>query len=310
MAQRELVSVIIPCFNYGKYLREAITSVLDQSYGSVEVVVVNDGSTDDSLEVARSFGDSIRLIDQQNQGRSTARNVGIEAARGTFIKFLDADDKLDPRCIQLQVDRMGSEDSLNEARTMVFYDESDEVCLHEGCVPEVDMWWRLSEGYAFPAGGPLVRKEALGPVRYRPQIWFGEDNLFWSDLWLRLGKPQRLPFVEDAVAYIRFHETNSWRQSKPVDRLKFLIPLIDSWGDYPFSRPEVKDVCVTRLERNFRQWRYANAGEIRVIGQTVRVLSKLKGVSRPRVVANFVGWRAQAAMDKMKRILARNPTSC
>lgn len=87
-----LVSVVIPNFNYAKYVAQAIDSVLAQSYPEIEVIVVNNGSTDNSSEVLRAYGDRIRLIEQENLGQSGARNSGIKQARGEFVAFLDADD--------------------------------------------------------------------------------------------------------------------------------------------------------------------------------------------------------------------------
>jgi glycosyltransferase involved in cell wall biosynthesis len=88
------VSIITPCFNGGKYLRQTIESVLAQSQPSLEMIVIDDGSTDDSAAIAESFGPPVRVIRQPNQGESIARNRGIGEARGTHLLFLDADDLL------------------------------------------------------------------------------------------------------------------------------------------------------------------------------------------------------------------------
>lgn len=87
-----LVSVIIPVFNGEQYLREAVESVLGQSYRSIEVVVVDDGSTDNSAGVAQSFASKVRYVYQENRGIGAALNKGIELSRGSFLGFLDADD--------------------------------------------------------------------------------------------------------------------------------------------------------------------------------------------------------------------------
>jgi len=88
------VSIIIPCYNAQAYVGEAIQSALDQTYPNKEVIVIDDGSTDGSLEVIRSFGDRIRWETGPNRGGCAARNRGIELARGELIQFLDADDLL------------------------------------------------------------------------------------------------------------------------------------------------------------------------------------------------------------------------
>jgi glycosyltransferase involved in cell wall biosynthesis len=86
------VSTIIPCLNGERYLAEAITSVLAQAYQPLEVVVVDDGSTDRSAEIARGLGEMVRVIEQPHGGASVARNRGVANASGELLAFLDADD--------------------------------------------------------------------------------------------------------------------------------------------------------------------------------------------------------------------------
>jgi len=90
------ISVVIPCFNYAPYVASAIESVLAQSYPNKQVVVVNDGSTDQSLEVISRYADRVQLLDQPNQGSMAAYNRGFAATRGELVLFLDADDLLAP----------------------------------------------------------------------------------------------------------------------------------------------------------------------------------------------------------------------
>jgi glycosyltransferase involved in cell wall biosynthesis len=97
------VSCIIPNFNYARYLRTAIDSALAQTHREIEVIVIDDGSTDGSAEVLRGYGDRVRWFGQPNRGVSAARNRGIQEARGEFIGFLDADDAWHPRKIELQL---------------------------------------------------------------------------------------------------------------------------------------------------------------------------------------------------------------
>lgn len=96
--QQPLVSIIIPCYNGAAYLEEALLSALAQSYAKVEVLVVDDGSTDCSPEIAQRF--PVRYIRQQNRGKSEARNLGIQECNGAYIVFLDADDRLKPQAIE------------------------------------------------------------------------------------------------------------------------------------------------------------------------------------------------------------------
>jgi len=89
-----LVSIIIPTYNYGRYVAKAIRSCLDQKYGSLEIIVVDDGSVDDTAEIVGGFGTRVIYIFQENRGVSAARNAGLHRAGGSFVAFLDADDYL------------------------------------------------------------------------------------------------------------------------------------------------------------------------------------------------------------------------
>lgn len=89
----ETVSVVVPCYNGEEYLRETLESALDQTVPPLEILVVDDGSTDASASIAEAFGDPVRVIRQPNQGESVARNRGIDEARGDWVAFLDADDQ-------------------------------------------------------------------------------------------------------------------------------------------------------------------------------------------------------------------------
>lgn len=96
----DLVSVIIPNYNHTRFVSDAIQSVLAQTYRSFEIIVVDDGSTDNSREVVADFGDQLHYIWQENQGLAGARNTGIRAAKGEFIALLDADDEWLPAFLE------------------------------------------------------------------------------------------------------------------------------------------------------------------------------------------------------------------
>lgn len=103
-----LVSVIVTCYNYGRYVAQALDSALAQDYPSVEVVVVNDGSTDDSREVILRYGERVRVIDQPNGGSISAYNAGYAASRGDIVVLLDADDVLEPDALSRVVAAFGA----------------------------------------------------------------------------------------------------------------------------------------------------------------------------------------------------------
>lgn len=99
-----LISIIIPTYNYGKYLPVALESCLQQTYKNLEIIVIDDGSTDNTREIVERYGDRIVYIFQENAGVSAARNRGIESATGDFIGFLDADDYFIEDAIRTRLD--------------------------------------------------------------------------------------------------------------------------------------------------------------------------------------------------------------
>lgn len=114
-----LVSCIIPVYNGAAFLREAIESILAQSQGPLEVIVVDDGSTDATPAVAASFGDQVRYIRQANAGPAVARNRGIVEARGTFVAFLDADDLWRPDRLEKQMAPLLEDPSVSFSACMI-----------------------------------------------------------------------------------------------------------------------------------------------------------------------------------------------
>jgi glycosyltransferase involved in cell wall biosynthesis len=99
-SNQEVVSVIIPCYNHAHFLGEAIASVINQTYPHIEVIVVDDGSTDDTAQIAKAYP-NIHYVRQNNFGVSRSRNVGLSYSKGTYIIFLDADDSLFPDAIDM-----------------------------------------------------------------------------------------------------------------------------------------------------------------------------------------------------------------
>lgn len=180
----QIVSIIIPTYNRAQIVPDAITSVLAQTYPAIEVVVVDDGSTDETAAAVARFGERVRYVRQENQGVERARSCGIRASRGAYLSFLDDDDLLLPEKIARQV-------AVLEARPEVdlvhcgFHsiDRDGRLLETTGRLPEGDVRHQLAWG-CFPwSGGPLVRRAAI--ERIRPdehRDWFGD----WG-MWLRVA---------------------------------------------------------------------------------------------------------------------------
>jgi glycosyltransferase involved in cell wall biosynthesis len=104
MSDKMKISAVIPAYNCEAHIARAIDSVLNQTHPADEIIIVDDGSSDDTVQAVRSYGDKVTLIQQENAGASAARNTGIEAATGNWIAFLDADDEWLPDMLQRQTD--------------------------------------------------------------------------------------------------------------------------------------------------------------------------------------------------------------
>src|SRR5579885_2076138 len=120
------VSVIIPVYNAEQYIRESVRSVLGQTYDDIEIIAVDDGSTDKSLEILREYENKIKIISKKNGGTATAFNTGIKVMSGEWFKWLSADDVLYPTAVQELVDAAAK---IQDKNTVIYsnYDIIDET---------------------------------------------------------------------------------------------------------------------------------------------------------------------------------------
>lgn len=209
-----LVSIIIPTHNRAALLREAVDSALSQTYPNVEVIVVDDGSTDDTGEVLSEYAGQVRAVYQDNRGRSAARNVGIQASGGRFLVFLDSDDLLMPAAIQSQVDCLIAHPDVG-----VVYGDGY-IMDAQGLLHTLDPYVvrfppREPEAFArsllmrnhFVIHAGLIRRTAL-PL----QPVFGESLTRFEDwdLWIRMCLAgTRFVYIDQKSAVYRRHAGNT-----------------------------------------------------------------------------------------------------
>lgn len=121
MLENRKVSIIVPVFNAEKFISNTIESIINQSYKNIELILINDGSTDNSLEVCQSYSDSrIKILSIQNSGPSIARNRALEEVLGDYIMFVDSDDHIEPNMIEVMVGLMTNTDLAMCSYTSVF----------------------------------------------------------------------------------------------------------------------------------------------------------------------------------------------
>ena len=217
-----LISVIMPCYNAEKYLDESINCVLKQTYSNVELIIIDDGSTDSSIKILESWQDKIKTIYQTNQGPGPARNRGIEMASGEYIAFLDSDDYWELDC--LEVLHKALTDSDNAALSYCGWQNVG--AAPNRCFPYIPPDYELEDkaerflrsAAPWPIHGALIRHEILKEVGGFDEQW---ATCMDYDLWLRIGIKWPIVRAEKVLAYYRHHSTGQitskqWRQAKNV----------------------------------------------------------------------------------------------
>ncbi len=159
------VSILIPCYNAERWIAHAIRSALEQTWRDAEVLVVDDGSSDGSLSVIRSFGDAIRWETGPNRGGNAARNRLLELARGEWLQYLDADDYLLPEKLERQLAAAGDADVVWSPIINEWWDEGRMVRRDVEASPEETDDWVLLVRWLLPqTTSALWRKDALVSV--------------------------------------------------------------------------------------------------------------------------------------------------
>jgi glycosyltransferase involved in cell wall biosynthesis len=196
------ISVIIPVYNTEKYLAQAIKSVLEQTVQPDEIIVIDDGSTDKSVEIARQFEPLVRIISQANKGAGSARNVGIQEASGDFLAFLDADDFWTENKLEIQLSYLQN----NPETDMVFGIVEQFVSPELPDEHKRKLILELEKMQGFLAGTMLIKKTTfLKAGIFNVQLELGE----FID-WFSRAKDMGLSYhVLDAVVLKRrIHTTN------------------------------------------------------------------------------------------------------
>ncbi|HVF45540.1 MAG TPA: glycosyltransferase family A protein [Pyrinomonadaceae bacterium] len=227
-----LVSVVVPTYNYGRFIGQTLENLRAQTYGRWECVVVDDGSTDDTAEVVARFAESeprVRYVRQRNQRQSVAKNTGLAATSGEYVQFLDADDLIEPLKFERQVEFMEShgEADLVYGGVRFFHTERPGERLHamfgedRPWMPEVSGSGRavllpLVRQNIMVINAPLVRRSVVDDVGpFDPVLTPVED---W-DYWIRCamaGKRFEFRDFEGTHALVRAHGVSASRQSASV----------------------------------------------------------------------------------------------
>ena len=306
MNEIPLVSTIIPTYNRAHIIGEAVDSVLSQTYPNVEVIVVDDGSTDNTPEILRQYGDRIRVISQRNAGPAVARNRGIKASTGEVIAFLDSDDIWLPAKLERQIALM------NQA--------GDKVPC---CLCNILMKWRdvefasfdrawlrpdISEGiwmnvdevlatrFVLFNQGAAVRREVLSKLGgFDESLRFMEDY----DLPLRLALEGPWAFIGEPLVVWRETRVSWYKQSQREALLQktCTVQVFERLSETVHKRagePRLKQCVAGELKRARREVLAARLGEMPFPAPLVA--SSLRAVERLRRAA----YRRSPSFPRMK----------
>ena len=256
MSSEPTISTVIPCYNAAPFLRETIDSVLNQTSPPQEIIVVDDGSTDGSGAIAASYGPQVRVIRQENQGESVARNRGMDEAQSEWIALLDADDRWLPQKLQRQ-------------RAALSAGCADVVCVYSdlylfGSVARrpwsLPPWPEESERRVrmltnpwIQPGTALIRRSAGQQVRFPEGISHGEDQVFWMRLF-RHGTVIHIP--EPLIEY-RKHPHQQTSQSG--HGLRVIVALWDWVKAHPEELTPTEFTLVRKLFAEQVTHRHDNA---------------------------------------------------
>jgi len=287
-----LASVIIPAYNAAAYVAQAIDSVLAQDYPDVEIIVVNDGSKDDTLDVLRSYGERIRVIDQANAGPPRARNAALSAVRGEFVAFLDADDIWLPSKLSAQIAHLRAHPDVGTVYTRwhVWPADADGVFR----IPEVAPVPRPGVGVVAGRSGwmytrlllechlltttVMMRANLIREIGgFDVELYNGDDY----DYWLRASRVAKVDKLDCIGAYYRVVQGSVSRKARPVNDERVVIEqALGRWGLSDPLGGDALDAAIMRrhIDDLVIQFGYAHL----VIGDPAVALSNYLEVLRRR----------------------------
>ena len=237
----DLVSIIVPVYNTEKYLMECVDSLINQTYTNLEILLIDDGSTDNSGNICDEYSKKdcrVRVIHKENGGVSSARNTGLDLAQGEYISFLDADDVIDKEYVSIMLQKIvETKSDLTFCKYSKFTDESTTVI--EEKLPEhvnvdvhdeafVKFFCRFFDykQYIFASCNRILfRKSLVYDIRFDQNIKISEDLLFWTCIMLNAklitSVNQHLYFYRQTTTSV----TRSYKKNYLDGQLKLLAEL-------------------------------------------------------------------------------------
>ena len=231
----KLVSVIIPVYNVESYLSRCLDSVLNQTYKDIEIILIDDGSTDNSLKICNKYQKKdkrIKVISNTNHGVSYTRNCGIDAAKGNYIIFIDSDDYIDNRMIEILYNSLINNDvDFSMCNICSITEKGDIIKATYNATNIVDNQefmeniYNFDYSYGYPIN-KLFKRKTIGNIRFKENIHFMEDFTFICDV---MRNVKNVYYCNDVLYYYvqrknsSTHNTYSDRWLSKVDVQKYIL---------------------------------------------------------------------------------------
>lgn len=250
--EKELISVIVPVYNAEKYLQKCLDSILEQTYKNLEIIIINDGSTDNSGQICQEYekqDDRIVYIEKENSGVSDTRNAGMDRMTGPYVTFVDSDDWLEPNYVKFLYEKLiehqadivvGNYTSFNESNSVFYFHTSadyyEKVYDNKSVIPCLYDAKELLKSALIVPWGKIYKKEIIANFRF-PIDRIGEDALF--NLKALLGS-KKVVYVNKSAYIYRVREgslSNTWSDKWIRDAIYIIeerLSLLASLG-YPLS---------------------------------------------------------------------------
>ena len=261
-----MVSVIIPIYNCEKYLNECIFSVLEQTYKDFELILVDDGSTDNSLNICYEFAkkDSrIIVIHQENGGVSSARNKGLKNAKGEFITFVDSDDYVENDWLKMLLTAILANNADVSICGIKFDNKLRCLCENSSLTKDELLFELQKNGLLYSVFNKLYRRKKL-TVEFRSGLKFGEDLLFNLEYFRKIND---IAVVSQALYFYRKDNVNSATAGFREDKFDDILFLYKQTSDFCKI---ISDECV----RNKMQNRFAALHVWDYLGNMQRFIEK------------------------------------
>jgi glycosyltransferase involved in cell wall biosynthesis len=292
MSDKPLISVIIPSYNSARFVPQAVQSVIEQTYSPVEVIVVDDGSTDDTRERLVPQNGRIRYVYQSNGGLSKARNHGINEAQGELIAFLDADDQWLPEKLQKQWECLRANPDAPLVHTD-FY----RLCEPSGAIVyKYRDQKRLFSGYCYSEffwGNSVLPSTVLVTRLCLEEIGQFDEEIRGAstqdlDLWIRLARYFPLSYIDEPLVLYREHPTNASRNQRMMLEDEYYVLAKALWADPALLQAIGRNRVQRRMSELAFGAGYANvdAGDLRRARRYFRIALRYT----PQSVKTWAFW--------------------